>query len=311
MTFIRRLIVFSLLLTASCGFILYELQSSNDAMIRFLYGTRFGALLRKAVTANPYASSLVGWFTNRSLSRYAIGGFVASQNINLNETQRSEVCQYISFNDFFTRELKPGARTIDEDPQVIVSPADGQIYVVQNLSPTSELIVKEKAFSIEKLLNNTELAHNYYGGTAYIVYLAPHNYHRFHFPLDCTPQAPITISGKYESVNLLVYRLGFQPLTENERHLIMLKTQTVGDVAFVAVGALCVGKITETFTPNEPVLKGAEAGYYSFGGSTVVLLFAPNTITIDPELTKATEFVTIQMGQKIGSIKSKSLEDLD
>src|SRR3990172_7451967 len=108
MTFIRRLIVFSLLLIASCGFILYELQSSNDAMIRFLYGTRFGALLRKAVTANPYASSLVGWFTNRSLSRYAIGGFVASQNINLNETQRSEVCQYISFNDFFTRELKPG-----------------------------------------------------------------------------------------------------------------------------------------------------------------------------------------------------------
>lgn len=274
----------------------------TTSMLGFLYQNRIGKTVRSLFTGNRYFSGLVGWCANRSLSSYAINPFIKKYEINIDEAEPSDISKYSSFNEFFIRKLKDGSRPIDQDQNSIISPADGQLYVIQNLNTNTEFLVKNKPFNLEKLLGNKSLAQNYLGGTMIVVYLAPHNYHRFHFPIDCTPTQPISINGRYESVNSFVYTSGIQPLTENERHLIMLNHSTLGKIAYIPVGALCVGKIVETFTPSIFAKKGSEAGYFCFGGSTIVMLFEKNTITIDPKFTTS-QPTPIKMGERIAKTR--------
>jgi len=247
-----------------------ELQSS----LLFFYTSRIGKFLRPLFT-KQYLCHLLGWYQDSSFSKRAIAPFIKTHEITMDDFIIPEG-GYTSFNDFFCRKLKPGARSIDAHH--IVSPADCKLYIIEDISADSVFFVKQKPFNLAKFLNNPTLAHEYEHGTLIIFRLAPYDYHRFHFPVDCTPSKPQPINGIYESVNPLVYRSGVQPLTENERHLIMLTTEHHGNIAMLSVGALFVGKIIETYTPEVPCKKGDETGYFAFGGSTVVLLFKKNTI---------------------------------
>ena len=132
--------------------------------------------------------------------------------------------------------------------------------------------------------------------------LAPQDYHRFHFPFDCVPSKVKFIHGKLESVNPVVYQSGVQPLTENERHLITLNSQNFGHVQFVPVGAMVVGKIVETFTPNLFYNKGAEAGYFAFGGSSIVMIFKKYEIKVADKILHNSQNnieTAIKMGQPV------------
>lgn len=249
-----------------------ELRSS----LSFLYSNRVGKFVRPYFNRR-YICSMLGWYQDSRLSKRAIKPFVKKHKIAMTDFIIPEG-GYTSFNDFFIRKLKAGARTIDTNQNVIASPADCKLFIIDNITNESEFFVKETKFNLEKFLNNKELAEQFQHGTLMIMRLAPYDYHRYHFPVDCVPAAHKLINGVFESVNPLVYKAGVQPLTENERHLIMLKTDHFGDVAMMPVGALFVGRIIQTYLPNSPVKKGDEAGYFAFGGSTVVLLFKKGTV---------------------------------
>ena len=244
-----------------------------------------------AILHNPLSISFIsqgcGFFADNSISRFAIPLFIKKYNIALDEIEKKTFC---SLNDFFTRTLKPGSRPIKNH---IVSPADGIITVYQNIQPTTSLLVKNQRFDLQSFLGPSINASAFYGGTVAIIYLAPHNYHRYHAPFDCTPLKAVRIPGRYESVSYLAYTNGIDPLVENERQLIVLDSNTL----MVTVGALCVGRITQTYTPNISLKKGQEMGYFSFGGSTVVLVFKPNTVRFDATLTQNS--TPILMGQTI------------
>lgn len=218
----------------------------------------------------------------------------------MQEAQHTDPSQYHSFNEFFYRKLKPSARPIDMNVNSIVSPADGQLLVIEHLKPDTNFFIKNSSFNIARFLQDNKLAQNFIDGTAVIIYLAPYNYHRFHLPLDAQPMQTKHINGKLESVHPRVYQYT-QPLHENERQLILLNTNAGKTVAFVAVGALFVGSINQTYSPDKFYKKGNELGYFSFGGSTVVLLFPPKTINVDQAFNNS-DFVPIQMGQKIGTL---------
>ena len=159
---------------------------------------------------------------------------------------------------------------------------------------------------MNRFFNDEILAKKYEGGTLLIFRLAPYDYHRFYFPFDCIPGLIVKIKGKYDSVNPIVFKSGYQPITENKRHLIILKTKNFGEVAMVPVGAICVGKIIETFTENQDYDKGDEAGYFSFGGSTVVLAFEKGKVSIDPkfvEHSKAGYETQVLFGERIGQCR--------
>lgn len=265
----------------------------------FLYNHKIGKILRSSLTG-PIISRSAGWYADSKLSKQHIAPFIKMHNINIDESLENNVNNFNSFNDFFIRKLKPNARPVDSNPNSVCSPADGQILILPNYQSNQLFSVKNVAFNLEKFLNQTELAHYFEGGTIVIIYLAPYDYHRFHFPFDCSASLSIKINGNYESVHPIAYEAGIQPLTENERILVNLYNHSQ-KVAFVAVGALCVGRITMTYNQSlENHHKGAEIGYFSFGGSTIVMVFAKDYFQPSEEFLNSS-FKPIKMGQKIGS----------
>lgn len=270
--------------------------ASLDAnILDFIYGKRVGCLMRPLITTRLF-NELVGFGANCWLSKYVISFFVTNNKIDLKEAVRKKPADYHTFNDFFTRTLEDNARPICSEAASICSPADGTIYLIENVQESNEFIVKGMRFNLAKFLGNETVAKNYYGGTLLVIYLSPADYHRFHAPFESQVQAaPQRIKGNYESVNPCIFKW-FQPLTENERQLLMLHSPHSVPVAFVAVGALCVGRISFTYQ-QLALSKGQEMGYFSFGGSTVVLLFPPHTMTRCPVLCNGQ---TIKMGECIG-----------
>ncbi len=278
-------------------------QSKSPFLLEFLYKNFFGTLIRRSLT-QKWFSIFAGWYCNRSFSKFHIKSFIKHHAIAISDAKNG--CdEFRSFNDFFIRKLKPEARPIDPHPDHIISPADGKVIIITSCTKSMRFPVKHSDFNLEQFLGCTKLTELFDGGTIMIFRLAPHDYHRFHFPLDCIPLTPQIIHGRYESVNPLVYYMGIQPLTENERHLTLLATKGCGNVALISVGALCVGKIIETYIPHQWHKKGDEAGYFCFGGSTLVLIFKKGILEVEPEIIRNSQEgneTPILMGQKIAKI---------
>lgn len=277
-----------------------KVEQSNT-MLNFLYSTNPGKLIRSGLT-KKWFSIAAGMYCDSSLSKYHINSFIIANNIDMNEAiQKAE--EFATFNEFFTRKLKTEARPIDQQANSIISPADGNILVFQHCATTKKFPIKSVSFNLEQFLNDQKLAEEFANGTVVIIRICPHDYHRFHFPYTCIPAVPQKINGNYESVNPIAYYTGIQPLTENERRLYMLKTTTGDDILMVSVGAMCVGKIIESYQAHTQYEKGAEAGYFCFGGSTIVLIFKHGTIQIDKHImvnSLENKEMPIKMGQKIG-----------
>jgi phosphatidylserine decarboxylase len=301
----RYLIIF--LSCISIYQILAQEQPANQSgTLSFLYNNRLGKKVRSCFTA-PWFSCVSGYCAGTGLSKHGIKQFIKNYHINTDELEKP-VSDYASLNEFFSRKLKPAARPIDDKVDAISSPADGNILVIEHLAEVTPFPVKECTFTLTAFLHDKALAQKYLGGTLVIIRISPGDYHRFHFPFDCTPSVPVRVSGKYESVNPLVYHAGVQPLTENERHRITLTLPDKREIIMSPVGAMCVGKIIETYDTEMSYIKGSEAGYFEFGGSTVVLLFPPHCIEIDREMLENSHKnieTPIKMGQKIGTFVTK------
>lgn len=277
-----------------------SLCMSANKGLDFLYHHKLGQIIRSSLTG-PLVSKTAGWYADSSLSCRHIKPFIALHHINMDEAVESNPDNFSSFNDFFIRKLKPETRPIDQSSNSVCSPADGQLLILPNYHSNQTFTVKNVPFNLEKFFNNKEFADSFEGGTIVIIYLAPYDYHRFHFPFDCWASLPLRINGKYESVHPIAYEAGIQPLTENERILINFITQSK-QVAFVAVGALCVGRITMTYdSAANNHIKGTELGYFSFGGSTIVMAFAKDHFQPSLEFLNNC-FNSIKMGQKIGML---------
>lgn len=256
--------------------LVYE-QIEALGLLTFFYQNPLGKMLRPLITATSLMSKLAGYYQNSRLSKKDITPFIQKHSINIHECEK-QLDQYTSFNDFFSRKLKPSTRTIDTRHQIITSPVDGKLFIIPHLDQQTDFFVKNQRFNLERFLKDATLARQYQNGTLMIFRLAPYDYHRFHFPVDCTPSTWQQQGGVYESVNPLVYASGVQPLTENQRHLVQLETEQFGTILMSIVGALLVGRIVETYAPETAYKKGDEMGYFEFGGSTVTLLFKAGTI---------------------------------
>ena len=269
----------------------------------FLYGSRLGRWVRPVLTRTALPSLVAGTYYDTRFSRRHIEAFVKSYGIDMNEYIRSNPSDYASFNDFFARKIKPELRPVDSDPKVLVSPADSKLLVIENITRKSQFLVKGKKFDLSFFLDDSKLAREYKDGTLMIFRLSPQDYHRYHFPTQGVASEAKRIAGKYESVNPIVYNTGIDCLGENERRLTVLDTEEFGTVAMVAVGALCVGRVRETYTSNVVQPKGSEAGYFQFGGSTVALLFKKGALEVNPDfLSNSRQGIetVVKMGESIG-----------
>jgi len=263
-------------------------------MTEFLYNTVFGRMILKVLT-RPRISKIVGKYMDSSLSVGRISGFIKKNNIDMTDYVQRE---YKSFNDFFTRELKDGAREICNEKDALVSPCDG-LLSVYNISDNMDIRIKDSRYTAEELLNNRELAEEYKGGKMLVFRLTVTDYHRYMYFDNGTKEDNVFIQGILHTVQP-ISQTRYKIYKTNSREYTVLHTENFGDVVQMEVGAMMVGKICNNHREHT-FLKGDEKGRFEFGGSTIVLLLKENTVAIDQIYVPDTFTETpVKMGQKIG-----------
>lgn len=251
-----------------------------EKALRFLYGSYAGKSLNFLIAKCALFSHLFGWWQRRPFTQKKIAPFISKFEIDTSEFAE-ELSSFPSFDQFFIRKLKPDARPL---AQGVILPADGRYLVYQNIKDCDDFVVKGKAFTLEKLLKNGQLASQYAECGIVIARLCPTDYHRFHFPIDCLPTTPRLINGPLYSVNPIALKENIAFLSENKRVVTQLSTEKYGTILYLEIGATNVGSIHQTFVPGKWVKKGEEKGYFSFGGSTLILLFERGKIHFASDL---------------------------
>jgi len=243
-------------------------------------------------------SRAVHWLARnrtRWIKNALIDNFVVNYRPDLTEAEKSDPREYPSFNEFFTRALRPGARPVDPAPDILVSPVDGVVSQLGRLDGSWLVQAKGLAYTLESLLDELApaWASAFRGGAFATLYLAPSNYHRVHMPLTGSLQAAWYVPGQLFSVNATTAAAVPGLFARNERVVCVFSEGTLS-FALIMVGALFVGSMTTVWhgdiTPRAPRRraelalnftaarlrqdKGAEMGRFNMG-STVILLLPP------------------------------------
>ena len=269
----------------------------QDLILGALYGCAAGRLLLKPLTA-PWLSKLAGRFLSTKASKIFIEPFIRNNVINMLEYERVE---YGSFNDFFSRRIRPGARPVDMDPEHLISPADSKLTALP-ITENGRFTLKHTEYTVGSLLKNPALAAESVGGWALIFRLTVDDYHRYCYAFDGEKGKTMTIPGRLHTVNPIANDF-FPIYKENAREYPIVHAREFGDVIAMEVGALLVGKIVNHHGAAS-VRRGQEKGYFQFGGSTVVLLLKKDTAILDEDILENSRNgieTVVRFGEKIGT----------
>lgn len=274
------------------------------------------SLLLQYILPKHILSRLIAKIANSQLSfvkNSIIKLYCKFYQIDMEETLEPNCLNYPTFNDFFTRALRPEARPITNDPHAIISPVDGKIYQIGDTNKNLLINAKGKAFTLEQLLADNKDASQFYHANFAVLYLAPHNYHRIHMPIAGKLQSMRYIPGKLFSVKPKIVECIPNLFAKNERVVAIFDT-VLGPVAIILVGAMIVGSIEINWegiiTPNKEkniinwdytnkninFALGEEIGRFKLG-STVILLFPEKTMQWQKTLQTGSP---IKMGQELG-----------
>jgi len=274
----------------------------GEGFVRWVYESALGGVLRRSMLTRLHPSKAYGRWQSSSLSKRSIPGVVKQLSIDMGECIVPEG-GFKSFNDFFTRRLRSGARPVVTDPTRLASPADGRTFTYVDVQGDTLLPAKGRKISLRELLADDAEAARFAGGTVIIVRLCPADYHRFHFPCAGIASPSRTIAGPLESVSPIALARGHAILDTNKRDLAFIDSPVFGRIAYLEIGAMFVGSIVQTYAPG-PVATGDEKGLFEFGGSTVILVLEPGRVTVDPDLVESTRRgieVLLRMGEGIAT----------
>ncbi len=255
----------------------------GESFLRWTYGNPLGAISLNAFVKRPFFSAWYGWRMDQRKSSGRVSPFIEKYGLDPADFAE-DTAAYGSFNDFFFRKLKPAARPIDPDEASVVFPADGRHLGFQRASDIEGVFVKGQKFDLPALLGDKKLAAKYEEGSLVLSRLCPVDYHRFHFTAEGIPGRTRTIDGHLFSVSPIALRKKLSYLWTNKRTITELKTERFGKVLLLEIGATCVGTIKQTFMPGDLVHKGAEKGYFAFGGSSTMTIFEPGMIQLEADL---------------------------
>ena len=290
-------------------------MSADDTGARLFVGLQY-------LLPQHLLSAVVHWLARVQLSwvkNALIDNFVVNYRPDMAEAEESDPRKYASFNAFFTRSLRPGARAVDPSPATLVSPVDGTVSQIGRTDGSSLVQAKGLSYSLESLLDEAAPAWApvFRDGAFATLYLAPNNYHRIHMPLAGTLQAAWYVPGQLFSVNATTAAQVPALFARNERVVCVFSDGTLS-FALVLVGALFVGSMSTVWhgdvTPRSPRVratlgidfvraglkldKGAEMGRFNMG-STVILLLPPGRTEWQAELAPGS---AIRMGQALAHL---------
>ena len=209
---------------------------------------------------------------------------------------------YRSFDAFFTRPLRAGARQIGDGP--MVSPCDGMMSAIGPIDDAARLFVKGQPYEVGELLGSHTDARRYNGGSFAVIYLAPRDYHRVHSPVDGFVEHVRAIEGELYPVNIIGERHVTKLFVRNRRVVVDIQSEQLGRVALIMVGAVIVGKISinvigsgdvpegsHPLSPLVPVHRGDELGAFHLGSTVVLFAEKPAAFRLGPG--------AVRMGQSL------------
>ncbi len=223
------------------------------------------------------------------MARVAVDTYSRHFGVDLHEADPLRVADgFHSLDDFFTRPLRDGVRMVDRDAATLVSPSDGVLREVIDLSEDTQVRVKGHGYTLAQLLADPEHAESFAGGRLASIYLHPRDYHRVHAPADALVHQISVVPGRLSPVNDASIARDPDLFARNERMVHMMEA-ACGPLALVMVAAFGVGHMSCTYhrveahprqlrrdrlDPPARVHKGAEIGVFHLG-STVLVAVPP------------------------------------
>lgn len=275
-------------------------DEKQQQLVRKLYTTLPGRCLLW-ILIRPWVSKLAGAFLDCRISKLLIHRFVRNNQIDLSEC---EEISYSSFNDFFSRRIRPECRPVAMEWHDVIAPCDSRLSV-HPIVQESRFLVKGQSYTMEELVRSRDLAKAYEGGTLLLFRLTVSDYHRYHYPDSGVKSDNTRIDGVLHTVHPLA-AASRRLYCENQREYFILHSDNFDDILMMQVGALLVGKICNQHG-EAAVRRGQTAGWFEYGGSTVILCFKKGMIRLFPEIQEAAESgeVKVNMGQAIGWYESR------
>ena len=252
------------------------------------------------------------------LKNLLIGNFIRAYGVDMSEAIKTDIAAFDCFNDFFTRELKPGIRPQCREPGVLVSPVDGAVSEAGRIDADKILQAKGKHYTLLNLLGGSErLAATFVDGAFITLYLSPKDYHRVHAPLQGQLIESFYLPGSLFSVNEISVNSITNLFARNER-LVTIFDTAYGKMALIMVGAMIVAGIKTVwndaaYPPNmrgrddltNPLTfdQGDELGEFRLG-STVILLFEAGDVAFAEGMTNQR---AVKLGEKLGEKPGEKL----
>lgn len=272
-----------------------NVEQYGSGKLQFLYNNAFGRMLLW-LAVSPLVSGIYGRINSLPSSAKKIPAFVHEYGI---DTEEFELREYRSFNDFFTRRIRPGRRPIEDDPKAFISPADSKVLVYP-IDVDTRLIIKGREYTLDEITGDGIYAHEFAGGNAFVFRLCMDDYHRYCFPDSGRVISTKKIKGRLHTVSPIskehkIYK-------ENTRIVSVLETDNIGKVIYIEVGALLVGKIVDH--KAEEFERGQEKGYFEPGGSTIVVITKGN-VDVDKDILEQSNNgieTAVRYGERIGTI---------
>ena len=265
------------------------IEQETNKGLKILYNTIIGRLLLK-VAISKKVSNLYAKYMTSSLSKRKVNKFIKKNNIDMSEYIEED---YSCFNNFFIRQIKPNKRVISDD---LIAICDSKLSAYK-IEKDSTFKIKDSIYTIEELIGE-EKEYKY----ALIFRLCVDDYHHYVFPDDGKVLNSKRIEGTLHTVQPISFKK-YKVFHENTREITYLDCKNLGEIAYIEVGALLVGKIVND--KKDKFNKGEEKGHFEFGGSTVIMLINKD-INIDKKIlenTKNNIETIVKLGTKIGTYK--------
>ncbi len=274
----------------------YDEPQYGERRLHLLYETTFGRLLLGAIFARRWYSRLNAIMDKSRYSVRKIQPLISRFDIDMNDYPEQS---YTSYDSFVTRRIDPAKRPIADDPNALIAVADSRV-LAYSVTSDGRIPVKQSSYTITELLRDPDLAATYNEGTCLLFRLGTEDYHRYCFADDGEVIRTNSINGVLHSVQPISSK-SYKAFSENHREYAVIETAHFGTVVTVEVGALLVGKIHNYDVSS--CRRGQEKGYFSLGGSAILFLLKPGTVTIDSDIVEYSRKqieTKVRLGEKIG-----------
>lgn len=275
---------------------IYVEKQYKEKQARFLYNSVAGRILLRLFVVSKTFSNLYAISQSGKKSIEKIQPFIEKYQIDMTDF---EDVSYHSFSDFFERKTRPGKRPLSALKTDLIAVADSKLSAFA-IDEQSKIAIKNSIYTVEELVADKDVANTYKGGLCLVFRLTVDDYHRYCFFDSGRLATTKTIKGCLHTVGPISSKR-YKVYSENFRIASRLETDHFGDSMYIEIGALLVGKIHNHACSS--FKRGDEKGYFSLGGSTIVILLKQDVAKIDEDIlsySKQGIETRVKMGEKIG-----------